>query len=178
MESTAARLPRPSASGIERTLAALLVGLLGLYAVGTILSDLAPAVDTAGVIAVHLAVVVGGVFPFAVLGHAVYSRFRPEATGPRLLEVGTALVAVTSLAAALWLALQILLRRSIRRCSLPQPARLSFSSVSWPDDRSVVLPSVPIPSVSLKQLLSTHWIPGTLSRILNPEPLPNQIYEV
>ena len=105
MESTAARLPRPSASGIERTLAALLVGLLGLYAVGTILSDLAPAVDTAGVIAVHLAVVVGGVFPFAVLGHAVYSRFRPEATGPRLLEVGTALVAVTSLAAALWLAL-------------------------------------------------------------------------
>jgi len=63
MESTAARLPRPSASGIERTLAALLVGLLGLYAVGTILSDLAPAVDTAGVIAVHLAVVVGGVFP-------------------------------------------------------------------------------------------------------------------
>jgi hypothetical protein len=105
MGSTVDRLPRPSAIGIERTLAALLVGLLGLYAIGTLVSDIAPAVDTAGVVAVHLALVVGSVFLLAVLGHALYSRFRPEATGPRMLEVGTALVALASLGAALWLAL-------------------------------------------------------------------------
>jgi len=38
MVSTTVRLLRPSASGIERTLAALLIGLLGLYAVGTLVT--------------------------------------------------------------------------------------------------------------------------------------------
>lgn len=106
MGSTATRIPRPSASGIERVLAALLVGLLGLYAVGLIVSDVAPIVDTAGVIAVHLALIVGCVFPLAVVGHATYSRLHPEGTGPRILEVGTATVALSSFAAALWLALE------------------------------------------------------------------------
>jgi len=105
MGSTADRLPRPSASGVERILAALLVGLLGLYAVGTIVSDVAPVVDTAGVVAVHLALIVGCVFPVTVLGHGMYSRLRPDATGPRILEVGTATVALASFCAALWLAL-------------------------------------------------------------------------
>lgn len=105
MELTTSSLRRPSASGVERTLAALLLGLIGLYVVGTILSDMAPVLDALGVIAIHLALIVGGVFPLAVLGHAAYSRLGSTATGPRFFEVGAATVTLSSFSVALWLGL-------------------------------------------------------------------------
>jgi|GEM_PF-3123472 len=104
MISAVARFPRLSASRVERTLAALLVGLLGTYVLGQVVRGVAPPVETAGVVAVHLALVVGFTFPFAVLGHATYGKLRPNRTGLPPVEVGTAAVALCSFVAALWIA--------------------------------------------------------------------------
>ena len=103
MGKTVSRFPRPSASSIERSLAILLVGLLGVYALGALLSDIIPVLDTAGVVAVHLGVVVAGVFPIAVLGHALYSGVRTGTTEPRRIEIISSLVALSCLGTALWL---------------------------------------------------------------------------
>lgn len=97
-------LGRPSARGVERTLAALLVGLAGTYALGVIVGDVAPLLDTAGVVAVHLAVLVGSALPVAVLLHAAIGRVWTRSPGPSRLEVVTATVALAGLGAGLWLA--------------------------------------------------------------------------
>lgn len=106
MVSTANGLPGVSADTVERSLAVLLVGLLGLYALGTASSDALPVLDMVGVIAVHFAVVVASVFPLAVLVHGASSQIRTGATGPRRVELATAAVALGCLASALWLALE------------------------------------------------------------------------
>jgi hypothetical protein len=103
MGKTVSRFPRPSASSVERSLAVLLVGLLGVYALGTLMRDIIPALNMAGVVAVHFAVVVAGVFPIAVLGHALYSRFRTGTAKPRRIEIFSSLVALSCLGTALWL---------------------------------------------------------------------------
>jgi hypothetical protein len=103
MGKTVSRFPRPSASSIERSLAILLMGLLGVYALGTLLSDIVPVLDTAGVVAVHFGVVVAGVFPIAVLGHALYSQVRTGTTEPRRIEIISSLGALSCLGTALWL---------------------------------------------------------------------------
>ena len=103
MGRTVSRFPRLSAGSVERSLAVLWVGLLGLYALGTLISDIIPALNMAGVVAVHFAVVVGGVFPITVLGHALYSRVRTGTTEPRRIEIISSLVALSCLGTALWL---------------------------------------------------------------------------
>ena len=103
MGETVSRFPRLSASSVERSLAVLLVGLLGLYALGTLASDIIPVLDTAGVVAVHLALVVAGIFPATVLGHALYTRIRTGTAKPRRIEVFSAIVALSCLGTALWL---------------------------------------------------------------------------
>jgi hypothetical protein len=55
------------------------------------------------VVAVHLALVVAGVFPVAVLGHALYSRVRTGTAKPRRIEVFSAVIALSCLGTALWL---------------------------------------------------------------------------
>lgn len=107
MVNTANGFPRISADRVERFLAILLIGLLGLYGLGRASSGVVPVLDTVGVLSVHLAVVVAGVFPIAVLGHAADSRIRSDSSGPRLIEVGTAVVGLVSLVAALWLSLDM-----------------------------------------------------------------------
>lgn len=106
MDKTVTHFPRLSANSVERSLAVLLVGLLGLYALGTLVSDSIPVLDTAGVIAVHLALVVAGVFPIAVLGHALYSRVRTGTAKPRRIEVLSALLALGCSGTALWLTIE------------------------------------------------------------------------
>jgi hypothetical protein len=103
MGKTVSRFPCLSASRVERSLAVLLVSLLGLYALGTLLSDIMPALNMAGVVAVQFAVVVAGVFPIAVLGHALYSQVRTGTATPRRIEIFSSLVAVSCLGTALWL---------------------------------------------------------------------------
>lgn len=87
--------------GIERGLAGLFVGFLGLYAVGTLVEATLPSVHAAGVIAVHLAVVLGFVFATTVLGRAVCTRVRNGRSKRGAVTVGLALVAVCSLVIAL-----------------------------------------------------------------------------
>jgi hypothetical protein len=88
----------PSARSVERTLAVSLLALLTTYAVGTAVGGTLPAVDTAGVVAVHLAVVVGTAFPLAVLGHAVVSAWHADGTAPSRVELAVAGVSVGTLA--------------------------------------------------------------------------------
>ncbi|SDY31796.1 hypothetical protein SAMN04487946_11124 [Halobellus clavatus] len=95
--------PRLSANRVERLLAVLLVGLLGLYALGTLVSNSIPVLDTAGVIAIHFALVVAGVFPVAVLGHALYSSVRTGTAKPRHIEILSALIALSCSGTALLL---------------------------------------------------------------------------
>ena len=103
VQTTTSKLPSPSARTVERTLAVLLVGLLATYAFGTIANGVLPPLQTAGVVAVHLAVVIGIVFPVAVLGHAVVNRRRQTNTRPRPIEVGTAFIVLSCLIVGLWL---------------------------------------------------------------------------
>ena len=74
-----------------------------MYALGTLSSDIIPVLDTAGVVAVHLALVVAGIFPTTVLGHALYTRARTGTVKPRRIEVFSAVVALSCLCTALWL---------------------------------------------------------------------------
>lgn len=106
MGRTASSLPRPSADKIERSLAILLISLIGMYGIGTLVSEYAPVVDTAGVVAIHLAVVVAGLFPLTVLGHAVSSRVRTGNMAPRRLKVMIASIALSCLLASLWVSLE------------------------------------------------------------------------
>lgn len=91
----------PTARTVERALAALLVGLLGAYALGTVAEGTAPALRTVGVVSVHLAVVVAALFPVAVLAHALVGRARGSENVPALLEIGIALVTIGCFAAVL-----------------------------------------------------------------------------
>jgi hypothetical protein len=104
MVQTAIHLSRFSARRVEQSLAVLLISLLGMYAVGTLVSSLVPVFDKAGVIAGHIAVLVAGVFPLAVLGQELYSRIRTGTASHRRAEVVSAIVALVSLVGALWLA--------------------------------------------------------------------------
>ncbi|MCO8267001.1 hypothetical protein ACOZ4B_01105 (plasmid) [Haloferax prahovense] len=100
-----APLPHVSANSIERFLAALLVGLLGTYALGTATSGVVPPLEIAGVVAIHLAVIVAGVFPLVVLGRSVSSRVRSGATAGRRLESVVSAGALVCLVSGLWLSL-------------------------------------------------------------------------
>lgn len=102
-QTATAGFPSPSARTVERTLAALLVGLLATYALGTVANGLLAPLHTAGVVAIHLAVVIGFVFPVAVLGRALGGRIRSRSTRPRRIEEVTALVVLCCLAVGLWL---------------------------------------------------------------------------
>jgi hypothetical protein len=100
MDRALTRLPLPSVDRVERAAAVLLLLLLGTYALGRLGRSVVPTLDTVGVIAVHLAVVVAGVFPLVVLAHGVDSRLRTGAKYPRPVEVGVATVSLASLGAA------------------------------------------------------------------------------
>lgn len=106
MNTATVSLGRPSASGVEGLLATALVGLLGTYALGVILGDAAPLLDTAGVLAVHVALVVGVALPLAVLCHAAVARIRTHSAGPGRLEVATATVALGGFSVGLWLGME------------------------------------------------------------------------
>jgi len=107
-----------------------------------------------------------------VLGHAVYSRFRPEsdwataARGRDCTRCGDqsccrAVARARFCCDARYAAVRYRSRRGSH-----------LSSVSWPDDRSVVLPSVPIPSVSLKAFytLDTRDTQSNIEPRAAPEP--------
>lgn len=93
-----ATLLHPSARSVERTLAVSLLALLATYAAGRTVGGTLPALDAAGVVAVHLAVVVGAAFPLAVLGHAVVSAWHGDGTAPSRVELAVAGVSVGTLA--------------------------------------------------------------------------------
>ncbi|QCJ47522.1 MULTISPECIES: hypothetical protein [Haloprofundus] len=98
-------LPLPSDHRIERTLALALLSLLGLYAVGS--TAPVPTLDSIGVVAVHLAVVVGCLLPTVVLLRSGVDRFRGQSAatdGPSRLATRSAIVAFAALSAALVLA--------------------------------------------------------------------------
>lgn len=96
------RLSLPSGETLVRSLAVVLVGLLATYALGTVANETVPVLHTAGVVAVHLAVVVGFLFPIAVLGQRAASRIRAGESQPRRIESAVALITVGSLVVSLW----------------------------------------------------------------------------
>lgn len=90
---------RVSADGVERALAVLLLALLGTYALSRAGGGSA-VIEGVGVVAVHVAVVVAGLFPLVVLVDAASSRIRSTA-GPCRREVGAAAVGLGALGAGL-----------------------------------------------------------------------------
>lgn len=86
---------------IEQSLAGLFVGLLALYAVGTLVKAFLPVVHAAGVVAVHLAVLVGFLLPAAVLGQTLLSHIGRRATTHGRATAVIAALAIVSLLAAL-----------------------------------------------------------------------------
>jgi hypothetical protein len=63
---------------------------------------MSPALHTIGIVAVHIAVVVGFLFLITVLGMTAVNRIRTGELQPRLIETGIALIATCSLIVGLW----------------------------------------------------------------------------
>lgn len=91
---------RVSADGVERALAVILLALLGTYALSRVGGGSSAVIDGVGVVAIHVSVVVAGLFPLVVLADAASSRVRSTA-GPHRSEVVAAAVGLGALGAGL-----------------------------------------------------------------------------
>ncbi|KTG09669.1 hypothetical protein AUR64_08475 [Haloprofundus marisrubri] len=82
-----ASLPIPSGNRIERALALALLSLVSLYAIGSIVP--VSTLDTIGVVAVHLAVVVGCLLTATVLFRTATGRLAGRSSAKRLRQFAT-----------------------------------------------------------------------------------------